>query len=623
MIMSNLAEMERLYVRAKRRYYAGDPIMTDAEFDDIEAALKAEGSKIVGMVGTDEEWEVPHLRPMLSLDKVNPTKDSSGFRSPDLEIAAWALKLGPLVEVTPKYDGVSCSIVYEAGHLCWAATRGSGTHGTDITTKVTMMGVPLTVRSKAHLELRGEILCSVTAWDKHFSTTYRNQRNIVGGILGRKDSYDDAKHLTFVAFEIYDLGESEYLDPTSIPTIFPGIRAADIQTVDATGAVAAYERMRQGRASSEHQLDGMVMKAAAKDRAEMGEASHHPRWAVAVKFPPVERSTTIRSIEWSPGSQGALTPVAIIDPIDLDGSTVSRVSLYNLRSVREKGLWPGAKVAVVKSGDIIPKVTDIFQTSSTVTVPYSCPSCGSVLEHAEVELMCNSPRCPDKIRGKLLKSMTALGVKGIGPSIVDTLTLAGILRVEDLYGPLFTKEHLTRKWFADGRQLEIVLDAVRSVKRLELWQVYEAMQMDDVGTTISKEVAKWQGPAFNGDGHGAADFTGLNSAAVKRACSEEATGRVLDLIRVMTVKGVRVVLPDVATPATGIPVELTGSPKPTWATKEDFLAACGGRLRQAPLGKGGAQYLVTDDPSGTSSKMKKAAALGVKVITYLEASKLA
>jgi DNA ligase (NAD+) len=624
-----IQEKENLYLLAKQSYYEGESIISDFEFDLLEDELKAVGSQVTKIVGSQnlKDAKFNHASPMLSLNKIQVQRNQP---LPIENFLSWFSAncpkglLNALLESSPKFDGSSCNLIYEGGKLNWALTRGDKEKGQNIIDKMRLI-VPPTIDIKNKVEIRGEVVIPVDTFNKKYSHIYKNPRNFVAGILGRDEiSESIIKDFHFVAFETRIHTASDYYHhPQNIRflrennfTVSPEIFTFKPEEFQST-----YERMLHFRENtSPYQLDGFVIKFNESIRSHIGETDYAPKWAVAIKFPPKESITTIKEIQWSPGLSGEFTPIALLEPIDLDGTTVSNVNLHNYGNVIRQGLFPGAEVIIVKSGDIIPIVqkviTPVFDDIQK-HIPTSCttPDCKIEVE-GKIHLVCTNPNCTSKLINKLSHGIGTFNFRNVAGSTIKKLYAAGITTILDVFdNTKFNEENLIKSsQFKKGRQLEILMESRNNpVRKITLPLVITSLAFDDVGHSTAAQIAK----LFTNE---TPNWSGLSSAAYRPFLDKESTEykMVLQFIDILKRNGFEIQTeekPQIS--ADSILFEMTGSPKEFgFKTKDEFLA----KVKAAGWVHHGldkeAKYLVTDDLSSTSSKMTKAKKLGVEIITY-------
>jgi len=516
------------------RYYVNDaPVISDAEFDrllrrlqDLEEAhpeLAAADSptKLVGGGFSTAFTPVDHLERMLSLDNVF----DSG------ELADWVAKTegeaGAGIEFLCelKIDGVALSLVYENGRLVRGVTRGDGRTGEDVTLNArTIDGVPHQLTGTAErpvpalLEVRGEVFFRIEDFENLNASLveagkppFANPRNSAAGSLRQKDPRVTAgRHLRMIC---HGVGRTEGWRPDSLHEAYLALGdwglpvSAHTRTV--TGAKAVADAVRywgENRHSVEHEIDGLVVKVNRVDlQRRLGSTSRAPRWAIAYKYPPEEVTTVLRDIMVGVGRTGRVTPWALMEPVLVAGSTVSRATLHNASEVRRKGVLIGDTVTIRKAGDVIPEVlgpvVDLRDGSERAFVmPTHCPECGAQLrpeKESDVDIRCpNAQHCPAQLRERLfhLAGRGAFDIEALGYEGATALLTGGIIADE---GDLFdlTADDLVKTAFytttkgelsANGRKL---LENLAGAAQAPLWRVLVALSIRHVGPTAARSLA--------------------------------------------------------------------------------------------------------------------------------------
>lgn len=363
---------KELYLKAKKAYYLGEPILSDTEFDYLENELKESGQlKDIQQVGFHDEnrnAKFKHPTRMLSLSKFQADgNDNPCF----IEVNKWLSKRSQskIYEATPKFDGNAVNIIYRNGKLDAILSRGDGDAGRDYTEKL-INNVPNKIKTKHKIvEVRGEVVIPIDKFNQYnekYDNEYKNERNFVAGILNRDvDETGIISEFVFMAVEAKAIENSEvvYL-PTEILSKFGFNHKYSLYTIyfQKNEFIETYQKMLHHRkVDCPFRLDGFVIKTDINTRRELGENDHDPEWAVAIKFPPEEAVTKVIDIEWNFGKTGNLTPVAILEPTLLDGTTVQRASVHNLGWLIEKDCLPGTTVTIAKKGDIIPQIINILK----------------------------------------------------------------------------------------------------------------------------------------------------------------------------------------------------------------------------------------------------------------------
>jgi len=607
--MSKRFELEQLYFQAKEAYYSGETIMSDDEFDSLEQELIALGSTAPHIVGADDrKAKYSHPSPMLSLAKYQASL--SGV-PPTGAAINWMSKFGATsFEITPKYDGNAGNAIYQDGKLLQVLSRGNGTKGRDITDKV-RHNLPETIDLKGTVEIRGEVVIKISTFNEKYSR-FKNPRNYVAGVLNRDDnSQETLSHLDFVMLEVrqHNDGEIHYIAPR-----VPGFKHnAYIFYCGSESFEATYHDMVDYRKTSDYQLDGFVIKAPEGLRPVWGENSHDPNWAIAIKFPPKEATTKIKSISWQYGKTGELTPVAVMEPVDLDGSTVSRAALFNLGYLKEKGAYPGATVTVAKSGDIIPQIQRVLAPGNIAEFqhPDTC-KCGNKLSVKGIHLICESATCDVKAWFKFYIGVSLLGLDGVGGAITKQIWKAGVTNAIDLLNPnKFNKEMLIRSGeFKAGKTLDNIFKELEKCKDLRPKDIILLMGVDGMGHTTAKQLGNYiSGLPHNFSGLQKDVITGFEPGGSRRQEYEMMVESITPYINI--------ILPEKIS-EDSISFEMTGSPKAFgFSTKEEFLKKAKEKGYHH-TGLKDAKVLFVDDINSSSSKMKTAKVKGIKIMLYNE-----
>lgn len=458
-----LSELKATIEKANRDYYDLDaPTLEDDEYDALMRELRgieqqfpelltadSPSQRVGGSAQTTFE-KVRHEVQMGSLQDVFDVSEVCDFV--DRVKAEGAGEF----TVEPKIDGLSVSLVYENGVLVQGSTRGDGFIGEDITPNIkTIRSIPLNIPEKLPLlEVRGEVympkksfgeLCELQ--EKNGEPLPKNPRNAAAGSLRQKDSKITAsRKLDIFCFNIQRIegkelkthSESlEFIKDMGFHVI-PDIRVC--HTADEI--IERIEEIGQMRRSLPFDIDGAVVKV--NDlalRNEIGATSKVPKWAVAFKYPPEEKETTLRSIEINVGRTGALTPVAIFDPVQLAGTSVARAVLHNQDYITEKGIRVGDRIIVRKAGDIIPEVVKSVshtENSEPFFIPDKCPVCGAaaVRDEDAAVIRCQNPDCPAQLLRSIehFASRGAMNIDGLGEAVVEQLVSADLVHtVADLY----------------------------------------------------------------------------------------------------------------------------------------------------------------------------------------------
>jgi DNA ligase (NAD+) len=482
-------------VRHHNRLYwdLNQPEISDYDYDRLvrrlqevapaSAVLESMGPTDLGRVGET----VTHAAPMLSLDKCYSDDD----------LISWAAKFKGDVMVTPKMDGIACSLRFdERGVLVQAATRGSGIQGDDITANArTIKDIPSRLRGvDAAVEVRGEIYMRLSVFGT-FSEQFSNPRNLAAGAIKHKepDRCRDYK-LSFAAYDFNGPGvkteEDKFQQLKKL-----GFPEMERKLVAKKELREGYEHFASARASLDYEIDGVVFKA--NDLAEherLGATAHHPRYAMAYKFQGDSRPTTLRWVEWSVSRSGAITPVAHVEPVTLSGAEVSRVSLHNAGYMHKLELYgrpPGAKVMVTRRGGVIPHVEFVVEhppegaEGDPMVYPEECPSCGGPVVIDGDFLYCKDPdNCRVARIGAIAHYCTVLDIQGFGDKLLAQAFDAGILRSPvDLY-TLEIKE-LVKLERVGEKSAGNLIAQVQEHREVDLATFLRALGINELGKHVS------------------------------------------------------------------------------------------------------------------------------------------
>lgn len=426
-------------------YYRGSPKVADAEYDAIEDELRAlveahpefaPDPNPLDQVGAPAVLHAPvrHSRPMLSLEKATKPEQVAAFfdRFP-----------GQPVVVMPKLDGLSLAVVYEDGRLARAVTRGDGTTGDDVTVLVRALvdGVPERIDAPGRVEVRGEAVMlrsTFAAFNAaHPDRPLINPRNAAAGTLRAKDPATVAeRRLRFFSFDL-DAGTAATDLEQGLRTL--GFAVADMRhCADAEAAQAVIAEIERQRNDLDYDLDGAVLRLADRNAyAAAGTRSNSPRGALAYKFAAEEKTTVLADVVWDVGKTGKIAPVAVLEPVFVGGTTVTRATLANQEVIRARGIKIGDTVLVRRAGDVIPFVAGVLDESARtgaereIVPPVACPSCGqAVVEQGNSrELFCTNVACPAQTVRRLVHwaSRAAADIEAVGPKWIERLAEAGLL----------------------------------------------------------------------------------------------------------------------------------------------------------------------------------------------------
>lgn len=502
---------------ARHYYVLDDPLTTDEvydalyqqvhQFEENNPELKEFDSPTqrVGDSIAEGFVKMQHLSKMWSLEDVFNTE----------ELEAWIQRIHKIRDdisfyCEPKYDGASLNLIYEDGILMYGITRGNGVEGELITQNVkTISSIPLKIDHKQRIEIRGEVVIFKNEFLKineqrlkNNEPLFANPRNAAAGSLRQLDSAITAsRNLVFLP---YGVGENslehlllsqkmEYIYSLGFKKPPRNVLAKDLQEIE-----SIYHLMKQERESYEMMLDGMVVKVDEIDaQEEMGYTVKFPRFAVAYKFPAIEKITIVKDIILQVGRTGAVTPVAIVEPTNIDGVVVERATLHNFDEIERKDIRINDKVIILRSGDVIPKIVKVLlhERDQEHTIKYKkpqeCPICQSELLDEGVLLKCQNLSCDARVVNAIIyfASKPCLNIDGLGKKIVQTLYDAGYIKnFIDLFD-LTLEKLLALEGFKEKKSQNL-LNALESAKGCEYWRFINSLGIEHIGEVASKTLSE-------------------------------------------------------------------------------------------------------------------------------------
>lgn len=526
---ADLAEAEKLRREIRHNeylYYVLDaPEITDAEYDRMMVRLRELEARYpdsipadsptqrVGGRASSQFTEVRHLEPLLSLGNVFSAEELRAFD----ERVRSGLPAGSKVEyvMEPKIDGLACSLIYENGKLVRAATRGDGVVGENVTANVrTIRSIPLTLKVPEGeavpelLDVRGEVYMPRQAFMRlneqraeRGESEFANPRNAAAGSLRQLDPQVTAsRSLSFFAYYLVGEGAQPKHSESLALLARYGFKVSEnykvVENIDeAIKYIGDFNELRQGLS---YDTDGAVIKVNdVYQQRILGATGKDPRWATAYKYPPEQAETTLENIDWRVGRTGVLTPTAVLTPVKLSGSVISRATLHNEDFIRTKDIRIGDRVIINKAGEIIPEVLRVVVEKRTgnekeVEIPGVCPECGWRVERQgeEAAIRCTNPHCPALGREGLIHfvSRDAMNIDGCGPSVINALLDAGLVRdAADLYS--LRKEDLLKLERMGEKSADNLLAALTESKKNELDKLLFALGIRHVGAKVARILA--------------------------------------------------------------------------------------------------------------------------------------
>lgn len=653
-----------IWYHRKRYYVDDDPVLSDSEYDALERELieiekhfpdLVTADSPTQRVGSEVTGELPtarHAIPMLSLENVmTPEEFREWHGRLTRALRAWDVEAVPGdsgdqgggLAAELKIDGVSIALIYEDGRLERAVTRGDGEVGEVVTAAVrTIPTVPLRLQRPVRLlEARGEVYYPLKAFaemnqkrEEAGEPLFANPRNAAAGTLRLLDPALVARRpLEIFVWSLARI-EGEPMPETHLEGLRRlrdlGLRVNPTHRLCRTlsDVEAYYSEWRDGRDGLAYEVDGCVIKVDSTELQERaGATARAPRWACAWKFPPRQATTTVLRIEVQVGRTGALTPVAILEPVRLAGTTIQRCTLHNEEEVRRKDVRPGDRVLIEKGGDVIPKIVKVlteFRPAASVPfeMPSTCPRCGADVVRAADEAIrrCVNASCPARLQESILHfaSRGAMDIEGLGEALVEQLLSKGLVKsIPDLYDlDAETLAGLDRMGEKSAANLMAQLARSRSVP---LDRVIHALGIRFVGERTAQLLAESFPTLAALEEASEERLTqvpeiGERVAASIRQFLDQKENR--DLVRRLQAAGLRMPAPaPVRTsgtgPWTGKTCVVTGSiPGFTREAIKTMIRAGGGRVAESVSKK--TDLVINGEDAG--SKLSKARALGIKVM---------
>jgi len=510
---------EEIKYHEKKYYVDNDPQIADYEFDLLVKSLKELEKQFPELITSDSPTQrvgeqpisgflsVEHSQPMLSLDNCYSYEELEEFEERIHKVIP-----GEKVEYVAelKIDGLGISVIYRDGGFTQAVTRGDGYRGDEVTSNVkTIRSLPLTIKDHHEIEVRGEVYLPFSSFEmtnkereKKGEPLFANPRNAAAGSLRLLDPREVAsRQLDVFLYSIFTEGKEQKsqwdslkrLKDLGFKTNPHSRRCASLAQIR-----SFWEEWNEKRENLDYDVDGVVVKVdSVRQQNVLGRTAKFPRWAISFKFPARQATTQIKDIRIQVGRTGALTPVAILEPVQLSGITISRSTLHNEDEVKRKDIRIGDHVLIERSGDVIPKVVSVMKERRTgkesrFVFPSRCPVCNSSVFKPEGEAIsrCENPSCPARLRESLLHfaSRRAMNIEGLGDALVDQLLDNELVRsIPDLYHlKLQNLENLERMGSKSSQNL---LDEIAKSKQRTLPRLIFALGIRYVGERTAQALA--------------------------------------------------------------------------------------------------------------------------------------
>ena len=644
-----------------RYYVLDDPEISDAAYDALLKELEGleqafpelrtpnSPTQRVGSAPLEAFGQVPHTIPMLSLANAMEAEAVIEF---DQRIKRFLKSDTDITYVAePKLDGVAIELIYERGELAAGSTRGDGFNGEDVTKNLrTIKTIPLhlierKVALPERLEVRGEVYMEVADFktlnkrqEQMGEPLFANPRNAAAGSLRQLDSAVTAQRpLKIFCYGVGEVRGRTFESQWEVLQTLPewGLRTMHLvrRCKHIQEAVVYYKEINAEREGQPYEMDGVVIKVDSFAlQRRLGEVSRSPRWAVAYKFPAKEATTKIIEIRAQVGRTGALTPVALMEPVRIGGVEVKRATLHNQDEIEKKDIRIGDIVVVRRAGDVIPEVVKVITSKRTgaerrFVMPGSCPVCGSdvVRLPGEAAHRCVGISCAAQLKGRIrhFASKRAMDVDGLGVKLIDQLVDKGLLKdIADLYD--LTQDDLAQLERMAAKSAENLIKALAKSKRPSLARFLYALGMRHVGEHIAQVLGRVLPALDRFYKISSEELEGIAGIGPEVAQSVQGFFRDKknrEVIKRLLKAGVEIIAPSAkrATPLQGKSFLFTGALEGmTRDEAKDLVLALGGEVA-ASADKGVAYVVVGKEPG---SKYAKAKELGLTIIDEEEFKRL-
>ena len=644
--------LEKILYHEYKYYVLDSPEISDYEYDMLllelskiesenpEIIAEDSPSKRVGGAVLGGFEQVTHITRLLSLDN---SYDPGDLRAFDKRVSS--LVKGYSYAAEHKIDGLSVALTYENGVLKTGATRGDGSIGEDVTNNIkTIKSIPLRLRKPVSLTVRGEVFMSKESFrelnernEELGEKVFANPRNAAAGSLRQLDSSVAASRSLDIF--VFDILAGEDLPLSHIERLkylsglgFKVSDARKFESIDSViDSIEEYESKRQ---DLPYDIDGLVIKVDEINlREELGYKAKSPKWAIAYKFKAEEVETRLLDIELTVGRTGVITPTAVLQPVTVSGSVVSKASLHNEDYIAEKDIRIGDSVILYKAGDIIPQIKEVIlskrkEDARAFQMPSECPACGyeTGRKEGEAALRCLNPDCPAKVSRKIryFVSRECMDIEGLGESLVEMLAEKGFLeKVSDIYRLHEHKDRLENLEGLGAKSVDKLLKAIEESKSAGMERLLNALGIDFIGATTSKVIAKHFGSMdklLNADASGLTLIEGVGDKSAASLAGYFEKPKNKELVSELATLGLDMNSKSTSTDELrGLTFVITGSFE--GYSREEIgamIESKGGKVSKSVSGM--TSYLVLGEKPG--SKHDKALALGVKILGIDELMKM-
>lgn len=637
--MQQMKELVELLNRAGKAYYQEDrEIMSNLEYDrlydQLENLEKETGTVLANSPTVNVGYEVleqlpkeEHESPMLSLDKTKDREVLREFMGEHKTLLSW------------KLDGLTIVLTYEEGELVKAVTRGNGVVGEVITNNARVFqNIPLKISYKGRLVLRGEAIITYSDFEKinasieDSEARYKNPRNLCSGSVRQLNSEITAdRHVKFFAFSLVSARGVDFHNSREEQFLWlknQGFDTVEYRAVTGKTLDGAMEYFEKAVETNDFPSDGLV--ALYDDIAygdSLGRTAKFPRNAFAFKWADEIKETTLVEMEWSPSRTGLINPVAIFEPVELEGTTVSRASVHNVSIVKELALGIGDTIRVYKANMIIPQIEENITRSGSLVIPDHCPACGEEAKircENEVEaLYCTNPECPaKKIKAfTLFTSRDAMNIDGLSEATLEKFIARGFIHeFADIFEiEKYRDEIVTMEGFGE-KSFQNLLESIEKAKDTTLPKVIYSLGIANIGLANAKVICR----------HFDNDIEKIRCADVEEISAIDSIGPVIagnlsayfkneennrKLSRLLSCLRIRQEETAGAQILAGLNFVITGSVE-HFANRgevKELIESLGGKVTGSVTGK--TNYLINNDKASNSSKNKKAKELGIPILS--------
>jgi len=488
-----LIVMVERYLELSEGYYNGDTIASDKEFDDLKNNIYSysdieEFKSIIARIdivgATPKLPVIPHANRMYSLDNVFSLKELQGWIDKHPKETKYSLEW--------KYDGASLEVVYIKGGIKSAISRGDGKVGVDVFDNVFNI-LPKKIGDD-DISIHGELIISFKEFIianslrvKRGERPFLSPRNAASAEMMHGNGQVKLRFVPYTLFKGQERVSTEVLDK-----MFPNKAIPYSKVLDKINLMKEAEKL-YSVPNTHIPTDGLVIKIVDEDLVEeLGFTSKFPKFAIALKFPETDVTTTLLDVAWQVGHTGVITPVGILEPVEMSDCTVSRVTLNNVKFVLTAKLGYKSKVMIIRSGGVIPKLTGVLSKPGDhlpIVIPSKCPSCNKHVTIVSTDLVCKNTECPDRVKSRLARfvSRDYADVKGVGEELVSKLYDAGIRNLVDLV----TVDKALLSGIAGLKEQSItnILDAFKNIKALPMDKFLASLGVEGLGRTTSKSIA--------------------------------------------------------------------------------------------------------------------------------------